>query len=332
MINTDVVISTRIRFARNLQDYNFPSIIRGTSYEDSIISACVSVLDRLKGFTTYHMSNLSEREQLSFTERYLISKNLCQSPKGAVAVSNDGLLSVMMNEEDHIREQCMAKGLDFESAFSRISHLDKILSANCRFAVKKGFYYTACPTNLGTGMRASLMLFLPALTNKNRIEEFQRIAVREGITIRGAFGEGSYAEGYYYQVSNSVTIGDPKKIIEKVRNFSLSLCDEENDLRNEEYRLNPIKTKDSCLRALGTLTHSAILPYDEFCELISRVKLGIALGIITCNNSSAIDDLTVTARPNTLYLNSNGIYGDCEDEMRALFVKNALKTLQTAES
>lgn len=331
MINTDVVVSTRIRLARNLQDYPFPSVIRGTQNENCVVKICTSVLDRLNGFKTYRMRDLTEREKLSFTERYLISKNLCNSPNGAVALSMDELLSVMINEEDHIREQCMVKGLDFEGAFTRICNLDKVLGANCRFAVKNGFYYTACPTNLGTGMRASLMLFLPALTKNNRIVEFTRIAENEAMTIRGAFGEGSYAEGYYYQISNSVTIGDPKKIAEKVRNFALTVCDEENELRSAEYERNPIKTKDYCLRALGTLTHSALLSYDEFCELISRIKLGVSLGVIACDNPVVIDDLAVTARPNTLYLTAKSL-GDTEDETRAIFVKNALKALKTREN
>lgn len=330
MINADVVISTRIRFARNLQDYDFPSIINGKGDELSVIRACSSVLAHFKGFKTYLMRDLSESEKLSLTERYIISKNLCNSPNGAVSISQDELLSVMINEEDHVREQCMVKGLDFESALSRISVLDKVLASNLRFAVKNGFYYTACPTNLGTGMRASLMMFLPSLTKEGRILDLQRLGYKEGITIRGALGEGSLAEGYYYQISNSVTIGDVKKIVEKVKNFALMVCDEENDLRQKEYLENPVKIKDECLRSLGILTHCAILPYNEFCELISEVKLGIALGVIGCDNPSAIDDLSVSARPYTLSLNAKGL-GDSEDEMRATFVKNALKTLNTQE-
>lgn len=330
MINADIVISTRIRFARNFQDYDFPSMINGNSDELSIVRACSSVLAHFKGFKTYLMRDLNEIEKLSLTERYIISKNLCNSVNGAVSISQDELLSVMINEEDHVREQCMVKGLDFESALSRISVLDKVLGSNLRFAVKNGFYYTACPTNLGTGMRASLMMFLPSLTRQGRISDLQRLGYKEGITIRGAFGEGSLAEGYYYQISNSVTIGDVKKIVEKVKNFALMVCDEENDLRQKEYLENPVKIKDECLRSLGILTHCAILPYSEFCELISEVKLGIALGVIGCDNPSAIDDLAVSARPHTLSLNAKGL-GDSEDETRATFVKNALKTLNTQE-
>lgn len=331
MINGDIVISTRIRLARNFQDFNFPSKIIGTSDELAIVRTCSSILAHFKGFKTYMMRDLSDIEKASYIERYIISKNLCNSPNAAVSISSDELLSVMINEEDHVREQCMVKGLDFESALSRISVLDKVLGANCRFAVKNGFYYTACPTNLGTGMRASLMMFLPALTKQNRIAELQRLGYKEGITIRGALGEGSFAEGYYYQISNSVTIGETKNIIDKVQNFALMVCDEENDLRQQDYLYNPIKIKDNCLRALGILTHSAILPYTEFCELISEVKLGIALGIISCSNGTAIDDLSVTARKNTLILNAKNIPSDSEDEKRAIFVKNALKTLQTQE-
>lgn len=327
----DVVISTRIRFARNFRDYDFPSMIRGSECEKAIVSACLSVLSHFKGFNTYYMNQLSDTEKRSLTERYIISKNLCDSPNGAVALSEDELLSVMMNEEDHVREQCIVKGFDFEGALKRITYLDSVLSKNCRFAVKNGFYYTACPTNLGTGMRASLMVFLPSLTKQNRIEDLARLGYTEGITIRGAFGEGSYAEGHFYQISNSITIGDTLSIIEKVKKFATSVANEEKSLRNAEYLENPIKVKDKCLRALGTLTHAAILPYDEFCELISQVKLGIFWGIIGCNNSSAIDDLAVTARPNTLLVNSESLAGDSIDEIRAVFVKNALKKLETQE-
>ncbi len=330
-MNTDVVISTRIRLARNFRNYNFPSMIRGSECEKEIVNSCLAVLSHFKGFSTYFMSQLSETEKLSLTERYLISKNLCASPNGAVALSSDELLSVMMNEEDHLREQCIVKGFDFEGALKRILYLDGVLAKNCPFAVKNNFYYTACPTNLGTGMRASLMVFLPALTKNNRIDDLAKLGYTESITIRGAFGEGSFAEGYYYQISNSITIGDVNAIIEKVKKFADKVVTEEKNLRNAEYLENPIKIKDKCLRALGTLTHAAILPYEEFCELISQVKLGIYWGIIGCNNSSAIDDLAISARHNTLLVNSYSLVGDSVDEIRAVFVKNALKKLETQE-
>lgn len=328
---TDIVISTRIRLARNFANYNFPAIIRGTDYEKVIIKKVNSILSNFSGFKTYYMNNLKEIEKNSLIERYIISKNLRESPNGAVSISADELLSVMMNEEDHLREQCMVKGFDFETAFSRISNLDKVLNANITFAVTNGFYYTACPTNLGTGMRASLMMFLPALTKHNRINDFTRLAYTKGITIRGAFGEGSYAEGYYYQISNSVTVGNPKKIIADVKSFAKNVCEEENKLRKQDYLNDPIKTKDNCLRALGILKYCSILPYDEFCELISQVKLGIALGLISCKQSSAIDDLAVTARPYTLQLTENKIAADTEDERRAYFVKDALRKLNAQE-
>lgn len=331
-MNNDVVISTRIRLARNLSDYNFPSMIRGTPVEGEIVEKCISVLKRLGGFDYHFMNALTESEKASLVERYVISRNLSSSPYGAVAMSKDGLLSVMINEEDHVREQCMVKGLDFEGCLARISSLDRILGVNCRFAAKNGFYYTACPTNLGTGMRASLMVFLPSLTYGGRIGRISELAANEGITIRGALGEGSYAECYYYQISNAVTIGDPKKIIDNVKKFALSVCDEENELRIYNYNLQKSRTRDDCLRALGILTHSVILPYGEFCELISKVKLGISLGIIICNNSSQIDDLAVTARSTTLLLNSGGVSGDGEDEKRASYVKAALRSMAVTEA
>lgn len=328
-MNTDVVISSRIRFARNLQDFDFPVMIRGTADEKQIALTCNSVLKKI-GFVSYRMNDLTELEKRSFIEKYIVSNNLANSPYGAVSVSKDGLLSVMINEEDHLREQCIFKGFDLDGAYSRISQLDKILGSNLRFSVKSGFYYTACPTNLGTGMRASVMAFLPALTNSGRLSDFAMLAYEKGITIRGAFGEGSASEGYYYQISNSVTVDNVKSIINNVKNFTFLVADEEKKERKREYLKNPLKTKDESLRALGILTHSAILPYDEFGELIARVKTGISLGILSCDNSFAIDDLTVTARPNTLSLNDN-IASESLDEKRAIFVKNALGSLNICE-
>ncbi len=328
-MNTDVVISSRIRLARNLQDFDFPVMIRGTDDEKRITYMCNCVLKKI-GFESYNMSALTDVEKLSFTERYIVSKNLINSPYGALSLSKDGLLSVMINEEDHLREQCMVKGFDLDGAYSRISQLDKILGSNLRFSAKSGFYYTACPTNLGTGMRASVMAFLPALTKSQRLSDFAMLAYEKGITIRGAFGEGSLSEGYYYQISNSVTIDSVKSIIDNVKNFTQTILEEENKERRREYLVNPLKTKDESLRALGILTHSAILPYDEFGELIARVKTGISLGILSCDNSFAIDDLTVTARPNTLSLNDN-IASETLDEKRAIFVKNALRSLNIRE-
>lgn len=328
-MNTDIIVSSRIRLARNLQDFDFPAIIRGTEQEKQIVASCSAVLNKL-GFTTFKMSALDDVEKRSFTERYVISKNLASSPYGAVALSKDGLLPVMINEEDHLREQCMYKGLDLDGAYLRIGQLDKILNSNLRFAVKSGFYYTACPTNLGTGMRASVMAFLPALTKSGKLSDLAMLAYERGITIRGAFGEGSKSEGYYYQISNSVTIGDAKSIIDNVKSFVRIVSEEELKERKYEFLQNPLKVKDESLRAFGLLTHAAILPYEEFGELIARVKIGISLGILSCDNSFAIDDLAIGARPNTLFL-SDGIASDTIDEKRATFVKNALSTLNICE-
>ena len=331
-MNTDVIISTRIRLARNLAEFNFPELIFNTPQELTIVNKVFGVLERIGRFDYYKMNKLTKVQKASFVERYVISSRLAVSPQGAVALSDDGLLSVMVNEEDHIREQCMVKGFDFEGCLQRITKLDRILGSNCAFAARNGFHYTACPTNLGTGMRASLMLFLPMLTKNGRITEIQEQANAQGITIRGALGEGSSADGYYYQVSNAVTIGNAQQLIKNVQDFALLICDEENELRQQQYSVAPAQTKDTCLRALGVLTHAAVLPYAEFCELISRVKLGISLGFIYCLNSEQIDDLTVTARTNTLKLNLGGDKPYDEDEQRAVYIKNALRALGCAEA
>lgn len=330
-MNTDVIISSRIRLARNFRDFNFPVMIRGTSDEQTVTRLCTAILNKLSGYRTLRMRDLSEDEIQSFTERYIISRYLAENINGAVSISDDDLLSVMMNEEDHIREQCIAKGFDLDGVYLRISQLDKVLAANLRFAGTNGFYYTACPTNLGTGMRASVMMFLPSLARHNRIRSLVEKAYDSGITVRGSLGEGSEATAYYFQISNSVTIGNPRAIIDRVKDFAQQVCDEETKLRRNDYMADPIKIKDRCLRALGILTHCSLLAYDEFCELISQVKIGIFYGVIFCNNSAAIDDLTVSARPFTLKLAGSEIGADSEEERRAVFVKQALNSLDCKE-
>ncbi len=329
---TDVIISTRIRLARNFYGHNFPSIIRGTDEEKSITQNCMRIMRRIDNFKFYSMSELDEITKNSFVERYVVSSLLAKTKNGAVAISKDGFLSVMFNEEDHIREQYMVKGLDFKKCYDNISVFDRTLGANCKFAsLAPGYYYTACPTNLGTGMRASVMLFLPALSHSGQIDSIIQRAKREGMTVRGAFGEGSSSVGYYYQLSNDVTVGDPKTIMEEVSAFALTVSDDENDARYASFNVNKVEYADRCLRALGTLTHSISLSYDEFVELISYVKLGVSMGFIHCDEPTKIDDLTVTARKNSLFLTPLAKKYKLENELRAAYVKNTLKGLNCGE-
>lgn len=322
-IKNPVILTSRIRFARNLQGYNFSTMIKGTASEREINAKVSNLFSRVGGYNFYKMSDLSEDDRNSLYERYFISKNLLSAPNGAVAINRDKSISIMVNEEDHVREQCILQGFDLDGAYNKICYVDDMLARNLRFSQTNKFYYTTCPSNLGTGMRASVMMFLPALTYTGRIHFIMKQAVSQGITIRGAFGEGSVAEGFWYQVSNSRTIGNAQTILQQVNTFIQSVNEQEIDERLSLYSEYKTQFEDTCFRAYGILRHAKMLSYAECMENIAKVKLACSLDFMQLKNSEALDDLLVAVRPSTLKL----LTGNQDDlQSRALYVNQALNT------
>ena len=323
-MNSDLIaLSARIRLARNLEDHAFPPVIRGGAEEKKIVSEVCAILKRMGGYSFYKMSSLSVEKKRAMVERYLISSTLAECDGGAVAVSGDGLVSVMINEEDHVREQCIVKGSDLYSAYGRLDSVDKILCGNLRFAKKGNAFLTTCPTNLGTGMRASVMVCLPALAANGGTGIMADLAERLGLTVRGAFGEGTENEGDLYQISNRTTLRvTPEKILESVGGFAAKVISEERKARYDAYALSPRKFEDDCLRALGILRSCVLLEYGEFLSLIGKVRLGVFIGFITAKNKELFDDLSVSARNYNLLSIAPG--DESIAEKRAKFVKNAL--------
>ena len=209
---TDVdktVISTRVRLARNLEGYPFPSHLKDEKQAKEIIRLVTSGLSRLDDFRLYYMDGISEAEALSLKENHLISPNLIKNKRYSAALINrEDSVSIMINEEDHLREQCIVKGLDLKLAYETMSEIDNRISNSMKFAYDEQLgFLTACPTNLGTGLRASVMVFLPALSINGLMPKVIKSLSRLGLTVRGIYGEGSQAEGYVYQISNEVTLG-----------------------------------------------------------------------------------------------------------------------------
>ena len=209
---TDVdktVISTRVRLARNLEGYPFPSHLKDEKQAKEIIRLVTSGLSRLDDFRLYYMDGISEAEALSLKENHLISPNLIKNKRYSAALINrEDSVSIMINEEDHLREHCIVKGLDLKLAYETMSEIDNRISNSMKFAYDEQLgFLTACPTNLGTGLRASVMVFLPALSINGLMPKVIKSLSRLGLTVRGIYGEGSQAEGYVYQISNEVTLG-----------------------------------------------------------------------------------------------------------------------------
>ncbi len=325
-----IVISTRIRLARNFAAYPFPKKMDEGQAKEIILLVRERLSD-LDDFTEYDIPTLSGEERKTLQERYLISAELVKSNFGAAFVSADGSISVMVNEEDHLRQQYICKHFDLWGAYERIAALDEGLSEKYDFAFdeKLGFL-TACPSNLGTGMRASVMLFLPGLATLGRLKDLLPAIKGAGMTVRGAFGEGTSAEGFVYQVSNERTLGwSETEILNALSVVIMNLCDEELKAREKMLKSDGAELKDKCLRSFGVLTNCAILSEEEFLSKMTDVRLGMALGFIEPLDRKGFEDFLNDMRPAAFRI-SNGLKGKRErycDTVRAETVCNVLPEL-----
>lgn len=309
-MSNDVVISTRIRLARNLKDYPFPCKLNSQGREKVI----EKVRDAVKksnspvasDFSFIKMSELTSSQSVSLVEKRLVSPEFISDTDGrALLISKDECFSIMINEEDHIRLQVITKGLSLEQAYDTADKLDTLLDENLDFAFdEKLGYLTQCPTNLGTGMRASVMLHLPALEKSRAISRIAGNLSKLGLTIRGAHGEGTEPKGALYQLSNQVTLGiSEKAAIENLKNITEQLIAQENQAR--ERLCSSIDIQDAISRSLGILRSALVISHDEALKLLSNVRLGIVSKQITDVSTETIDKLMLAVEPATLTVTLN---------------------------
>ena len=301
-LNPDIfkgnIVMSRVRLARNLKNYPFK--VENPALAKDLVKKVYRALVKSDTFNLYFMSNMSDVKLEAMKERHLISQNLIDNRScGAALINQDESVSIMVNEEDVIREQCFMKGLRLNEAYKRLDKIDDDLEKNLELAFdSKLGYLTACPTNLGTGLRASVMLFLPALTVSGKISALIKEANKLGLTVRGLYGEGSEAEGYMYQISNEVTLGVSEyDIIREVQNTVEDICRAEREEMERIFVKNELKTMDRARKAFGILTTAIFLSYGEFLSHVAEVKLGAMLGYINIENVDEIDDLIIKARP-----------------------------------
>ncbi len=326
-----IVTSTRIRLARNFAAYPFPQKLHQKLAKE-VVYLVEQTLSELDNFQKNDIATLSEEESILLQEQHLISPALI-ARKGisAAFISPDKSISVMVNEEDHLRQQCIHKGFDLYKAYETISGIDEGLGGKLAFAYDdKLGYLTACPSNLGTGMRASVMMFLPGLAWSKELENFIPQLKAGGLTVRGVFGEGTAAEGYNYQVSNERTLGtSEEEILDQMVRMTMTLCDLEIRARERMLKQREIPLKDACLRAYGTLTNCAQLTQKELMTGIVKVKLGLALGFFRARNMQDFNDFIADMRPASFRL-ENGLQGASENDcnlIRAEIVHKVLPEL-----
>ncbi len=326
------VISSRIRLARNINGYPFPAKLRSIKQAKEIIRSVSSAVNKVDEFHLYYMDGISAEDAQSLVENHLISPALLKRPNYSAALINEeGNLSIMINEEDHLREQCIVSGLALESAYDKMSDKDSLIAHSLPFAYDERLgYLTACPTNLGTGLRASVMMFLPAIAIGGIMPRVIQSATRLGLTVRGAYGEGSSATGYTYQISNEVTLGvNEEDIISQVTAVVDKIVEME---ASERERLkkgsSATKIKDKCLRAYGVLANCALMTSEEFVNLCADLKLAACLGYANVSDISAIDDLILKMKPSNINaLSGRHLSPGERDAYRASYASEQIKKL-----
>lgn len=326
-----LVTSTRIRLARNLAAYPFPDKL-DEALASQIVHLVGTELWKFDDFEKNDMGKLSKAEATLLQEQHLISPAL-QKRKGIAAafISPDKSISVMVNEEDHLREQYLYKGFDLYKAYERISGIDEGLGGVLDFAYdKKLGYLTACPSNLGTGMRASVMMFLPGLARSGELKSFLPTLKAGGLTVRGVFGEGTAAEGYSYQVSNERTLGvSEREVLDQMIRMTMTLGDLELRAREKMLQDEKYPLMDDCLRAYGLLTNCAYLTGKELTDGMVKIKLGMALGFFKARNVQDFNDFLADMRPASFRIENglqNASESDC-NRARAEIVNKVLPEL-----
>ncbi|MBR5540563.1 MAG: protein arginine kinase [Clostridia bacterium] len=324
----DVVISTRVRLARNLNHLPFPGSMTAEQRE-CVIRQIFDAFpqDGSGAFRCIRMPELSQWDALSMVERHLISPHFISQPDGeALLLSPDESVSVMINEEDHVRIQAMHAGFALDEAFTAANCWDDFLDTRLHFAFDDRLgYLTQCPTNLGTGMRASVMLHLPALQEKGVIQQLANTVSKLGLTIRGMYGEGSRSEGAIYQLSNQVTLGiTEQEALENLKSIVVQIIKEERQYR-EQLRQTPA-LEDRVYRSLGVLQNARLLSGKEFMSLISHVRMGAAMTILESVDLNCISSLMIDAQPAALMQDAGRELDPTErDARRAALVRERLK-------
>lgn len=309
-MQNDVVISTRVRLARNLAEFPFPCKLNDKGKEvviDKVKSAIKDSNSAVSNdFQFLDLGQMNEMQRLNLVEHHLVSPEFISNTKGrALLITKDNKISIMVNEEDHLRIQIINKGFDLEETYFLADKVDTLLDENLKFAFNKKLgYLTQCPTNLGTGMRASVMLHLPALQKTRAIGRIAGNLSKLGLTIRGIYGEGSEPKGAMYQLSNQVTLGiSEKAALENLKNITEQLVNQEKITRERLFK--SIETKDTVFRSMGILKYAKTISHDEAMKLLSNVRLGVVAGEITDVSCETIDELFTQIQPAGLMVKEN---------------------------
>jgi protein arginine kinase len=331
---SDIVVSTRIRIARNLSAYAFPILLTDGDAEAVIEQARKAIssaeMQKIGKFELFRCRELSEVERQVFVEKHLISPALAEEERrsGFAVLSNESV-SIMINEEDHLRIQCIFPGFQIRNAWQLANQIDDILESRLDYAFDEKFgFLTSCPTNVGTGIRASVMMHLPGLVLTNQINRILSAISQVGLVVRGIYGEGSDATGNLFQVSNQITLGQSEdEILENLQGVVKQILEHERSARNQLMRENREALEDRIWRSYGILANARKMESKEAMQRLSDVKLGIDLNLIKGVPAGILKELMVLTRPAFLQKLTGKELGPGErDWKRASIIRERLRT------
>ncbi len=323
----DLVLSSRVRLARNLTGLPFSNSMTAAQVQE-LISRVDGAINANHDFLLLRMAGLPQRERRLLVERHLISPDLAKCAEGAALINKDETVSILVGEEDHLRIQCMLPGMQLEQADALCMSLDDMLGKKLPYAFDSELgYLTACPTNIGSGMRASVMLHLPALSLTGQTEALLSTITKLGYTVRGIYGEGSGAPGHIYQISNQMTLGILEEdILSNLGATIQRVMDRERSVRESLYRTNRLEIEDLVYRSSGILRYARKLDTHEAMEHISNLKLGAGLGLLPVSAQAYLNRLLTDVQSASLEQRLGEELTQAQrDEARAKIVREALK-------
>ncbi len=327
--HADIVISTRVRLARNLDGIPFTNCAKEPEI-NKVISEVKNAVKNNPYLTNASMLDLSQVNNLVkqfLVERHLISRELAENKKGIVFVGDKELINIMVNEEDHLRIQTFSSGLEPQRTWQMINQVDDELSKSLKYAYSSNWgYLTACPTNVGTGMRTSVMIHLPALDITKQIRKILHAISQVGLAIRGLYGEGTEALGDFFQISNQITLGrSEEEITENIEKITNQIIGHEQKAREVLIKENRIQLEDQILRAYATLAYARVISSKEALELLSLVRLGAGIGLIKEVSLKVINELLVLSQPANVQLLAGEVLSNpARDVRRAIIIQQKL--------
>jgi protein arginine kinase len=333
----DIVISSRVRLARNLNKIAFPHLLNAADGE-RVLEQIRNAWQQSLGPVLAAMDMIAV-EQLSALDMQILTEKHLSSPLHAdasslyraILVNNDGSLSAMVNEEDHLRMQCLLPGLQLRECYARVQELDDEFEQKLEYAFDETRgYLTACPTNVGTGMRASVMVHLPAIQMSGQRNQILRNIGQLGLAVRGLYGEGSQPVGNFFQISNQITLGQKEEdICNYLQTITEQIVEQECLLRDRLQTEMKYQLEDKIGRAYGILSNARVIASDEALTLFSDVRLGVDIGILTGISLLSLNELMVAVRPAHLQKLGGREMDPIErDIKRAEVIKEMLTTVQ----